>query len=161
MRKLEETMNNSVANYSMDFATGNAMLTLSLKQLGRKKTLETRSYPLGEFALQPTLQDLIARIVALEVEAFRQRQSSNLLVRALTESQLLEAAQSGKISMGGAETAQEVNTDQAIAVALQAFEDGLYYAFYGEQQLEKLSDVVPLEFGHELMFLRLVALAGG
>jgi hypothetical protein len=154
-------MNNSVAQYGMDFQSGQAMLTLSLKQLGRKKALETRQYPLGEFNLQPALGELIARIVALEVEAFRQRQSSNLLVRALTESQLLEAAQSGKISMGGAETVQEVNTDQAIAVALQAFEDGLYYAFYGEQQLEKLSDVVPLEFGHELMFLRLVALAGG
>jgi hypothetical protein len=154
-------MNNSVAQYGMDFQSGQAMLTFNLKQLGRKKALETRSYPLGEFVLQPTLQDLISRLVALEVEAFRQRQTSNLLVRALTEQALLEAAQTGKISMGGAETIQEVNTDQAIAVALQAFEDGLYYAFYGEEQLLELSDVVPLEFGHELMFLRLVALAGG
>jgi phosphate starvation-inducible protein PhoH len=154
-------MNNSVAQYGMDFQSGQAMLTLSLKQIGRKKALETRSYPLGEFNMQPTLRELISRIVALEVEAFKQRQNSNLLVRALTQAQLLEAAQTGKISMGGAETVQEVNTVEAVQVALQAFEDGLYYAFYGEQQLERLTDTVALELNQELMFLRLVALAGG
>lgn len=154
-------MNNFMPQYSMDFASGNAMLTLSLKQLGRKKALEIRSYPLGEFNIQPTLRELIERIVMLEVESFRQRQTSNLLMRALTEQQLLQAAESGKISMGGADSVQEVNTDEAITVALQAFEDGLYYAFYGEQQLERLTDVVQLELNQELMFLRLVALAGG
>jgi hypothetical protein len=154
-------MTQPVAQYGMDFQSGQAMLSLSLKQLGRKNALETRSYLLGQFMLQPTLGELIARIVALEVESFRERQTANLLVRALTEAQILESAQTGKISMGGSEFKQEVNTDEAVTVALQAFEDGLYYAFYGEQQLEHLTDVVQLELRQELMFLRLVALAGG
>jgi hypothetical protein len=154
-------MTQPVAQYGMDFQSGNAVLNLSLKQLGRKNALETRSYPLGEFGIQPTLRELISRIVRLEVEAFRERQTANLLVRALTETQILEAAESGKITMGGTDIKQEVNFDEAVAVALQAFEDGLYYAFYGEQQLEYLTDIVPLEFNQELMFLRLVALVGG
>lgn len=146
----------------MDLSIGTTLhLNLTIKQLGRKKALTTRAYPLGDFSMQPTLKELIERIVALEVDAFRQRQTDNQFLRVLTESQLLEAAESGKISLGGQEFKQEVNTDEAITTAIQAFEDGLYYAFYGENQIERLTDVVNLEYNQEIMFLRLVALAGG
>ena len=73
-------------------------LNMTLKQLGRKKALTTRSYSLGNFSSQPTLQQLIERIVALEVHAFRERQTDHQFLRALTETELLEAAQTGKIS---------------------------------------------------------------
>ncbi len=147
---------------SMDLSVGTTFnLTLSVKQLGRKKALTSRDYKLGNFSSQPTLQQLLERIVMLEVEAFRQRQTDNQLLRVLTQNQLLEAAESGKISLGGQEFKQNVNTDQAIESAIQAFEDGLYYAFYGDNQIERLTDTVNLELHQELMFLRLVALAGG
>ncbi len=147
---------------SMDLSIGTTFnLTLSVKQLGRKKALTSRDYSLGNFSSQPTLRQLLERIVTLEVEAFRQRQTDNQFLRVLTESQLLEAAESGKISLGGQEFKQEVNTDQAIETAIQAFQDGLYYAFYGENQIEYLTDTLDLELNQELMFLRLVALAGG
>ncbi len=146
----------------MDLSIGTTInLTLTIKQLGRKKALTTREYSIGNFSMQPTLRELIERIVALEVEAFRQRQTDNQFLRVLTESQLLEAAESGKISLGGQEFKQEVDTDQAIVTAIQAFEDGLYYAFYGDNQIERLTDTVNLEYNQEIMFLRLVALAGG
>jgi hypothetical protein len=147
---------------TMDLSIGTTInLTLTIKQLGRKKALTTREYSVGNFSMQPTLRELLERIVTLEVEAFRQRQTDNQFLRVLTESQLLEAAESGKISLGGQEFKQDVNTDEAISTAIQAFEDGLYYAFYGDNQIERLTDVVNLEIHQELMFLRLVALAGG
>ncbi len=146
----------------MDLSTGITVnLTLTVKQLGRKKALTTREYSIGNFSMQPTLQELIERIVALEVDAFRTRQTDNQFLRVLTENQLLEAAETGKISLGGQEFKQDVNTDEAIQVAIQAFADGLYYAFYGDNQIERLTDVVNLEYNQEIMFLRLVALAGG
>jgi hypothetical protein len=146
----------------MDLSIGTTInLSLTIKQLGRKKALTTREYSIGDFSMQPTLRELIERIVMLEVDAFRQRQTDNQFLRVLTESQLLEAAESGKISLGGQEYKQEVDTDQAIKTAIQAFEDGLYYAFYGDNQIERLTDTVNLEIHQEIMFLRLVALAGG
>lgn len=136
-------------------------LSLTLKQLGRKKALTTRNYSLGNFPSQPTLTELLTRIVTLEVNAFRERQTDNQFLRALTETELLEAAQTGKISLGGQEFTQEVNTDEAIQTAIQAFQDGLYYVFNGETQIEYLTDVVNLEIRQDIMFLRLVALVGG
>jgi hypothetical protein len=146
----------------MDFSSGTTVnLTLSVKQLGRKKALTTRDYQIGNFSSQPTLRELIERIVTLEVDAFRQRQRDNQFLRVLTEAQLEEGAEAGKITSGGQEFEQDVNTDEAVKTAVQAFEDGLYYVFYGDTQIERLTDTVPLEVHQELMFLRLVALAGG
>lgn len=136
-------------------------LTMTLKQLGRKKALTTRNYSLGNFSSQPTLTELLTRIVTLEVNAFRERQADNQFLRVLTETQLLEAADTGKINLGGQEFTQEVNTDEAIQTAIQAFQDGLYYVFNGETQIEYLTDVVNLELHQDIMFLRLVALVGG
>jgi hypothetical protein len=146
----------------MDLSNGTTMnLNMTIKQLGRKKALTTRSYSLGNFSSQPTLTELIERIVTLEVNAFRERQADNQFLRVLTETQLLEAADTGKISLGGQEFTQEVNTDEAIQTAIQAFQDGLYYVFNGETQIEYLTDVVNLELRQDIMFLRLVALVGG
>ncbi len=136
-------------------------LTMTVKQLGRKKALTTRNYSLGNFSSQPTLTELIERIVMLEVNAFRERQADNQFLRVLTENQLLEASETGKISLGGQEFSQEVNVDDAIQTAIQAFQDGLYYVFNGETQIEYLSDVVNLELRQDIVFLRLVALVGG
>ncbi len=146
----------------MDLSNGITVnLSLSVKQLGRKKALTTRDYSIGNFSNQPTLQELLERIVTLEVNAFRERQADNQFLRILTETQLLEASETGKISLGGQEFTQEVNTDQAIQTAIQAFQDGLYYVFNGETQIEYLTDVVNLELRQDIMFLRLVALVGG
>jgi hypothetical protein len=146
----------------MDLSNGITMnLSLSVKQIGRKKALTTRDYSLGNFTSQPTLQELLERIVTLEVNAFRERQADHQFLRVLTESQLLEASETGKISLGGQELKQAVNTEQAIQTAIQAFQDGLYYVFHGENQIEYLSDVVNLELRQDMMFLRLVALVGG
>ena len=56
---------------------------------------------------------------------------------------------------------QEVNVDEAIAVALQAFEDGLYFVFVDDVQQNQLDSEVFLNVNSKVMFLRLTALAGG
>jgi hypothetical protein len=55
----------------------------------------------------------------------------------------------------------EVDDDVAVAVALQAFEDGLYFVFLDGQQQEDLDAEVRLRPDSTLTFIRLVALAGG
>ena len=93
-------------------------ITLEVKQIGRKKAIVKRELPLGEFSSNPTLRDLIERIVMLEVQGFRERQRDAQLIRALTESEIKARRETGKIAMGGLEQVQEVHTDDAVTVAL-------------------------------------------
>jgi hypothetical protein len=110
------------------------------------------------------LRDLLAGIVRQEALAFRQRQEERRLVRVLSPAAIQQAAATGKIDMGGPRELQaetEVDDDAAVAVALQAFEDGLYFVFLDGQQQEDLDAEVRLRPDSTLTFIRLVALAGG
>jgi hypothetical protein len=55
----------------------------------------------------------------------------------------------------------KVSEDEAISMALQAFEHGLYYVFIDNVQYEDLNQTVFLAEDSHIMFVRLIALAGG
>jgi hypothetical protein len=141
------------------------MITISGKALGRKAPLfEDWSIPfppdLGDSGV--TLRDVIARVVRAEVTAFRQRQRDRLVFRALTEREIADAARKGKVEMGGSETGtQEVDEDDAIATAWQAFEDGLFLVLVDGEEQRTLDAQVFLKPDSRLMFVRLTMLAGG
>jgi hypothetical protein len=67
----------------------------------------------------------------------------------------------GKVDPGERDLRQIVNTNDAIAVALQAFEDGLYFVFIDEVQQTYLDNEVFLKTNSKVIFLRLTALVGG
>ena len=104
---------------------------------------------------------LITRVVREEVTAFRERQEARRLVSALTAAQIAAGAAKGKIDMGGRDDVQEVDADAAVATALLAFEDGLYYVFVDDEQCPALDAQIALKPDSRVTFLRLVALAGG
>jgi hypothetical protein len=142
------------------------MLTISGKALGRKKPLfEDWSIPLppdlerGDSGL--TLRDLIARIVRTEVEAFRQRQRDRLSLRVLSQRQIEEAAAKGKVDLGGRDLKQHVDAEEAVEVALQAFEDGLYLAILDGEEQRDLDREVFVKPDSRITFVRLVMLSGG
>jgi hypothetical protein len=67
----------------------------------------------------------------------------------------------GKVDSGGSELDQKVEAQPAVEVALQAFEDGLYFVFVDDNQIEDLDAMVALKPTSQLLFLRLVPLVGG
>jgi hypothetical protein len=141
------------------------MLTISGKALGKKKPLFADwSVPfpddLGDGAALP-LRDLITRIVRVEVAAFKKRQQERVLLRALSPTQIAEAAKKGKIQSGGQEFQHEVDEDQAVATALQAFEDGLYLVIVDGAEVRNLDQSVHLNPDSRVAFVRLALLAGG
>jgi len=141
------------------------MLTISGKALGQRKPLFADfSIPLppdlGDGGAV-TLRDLIGRIVRAEVEAFRQRQEERRLLKALTAKQIAEGAQRGKIDSGGSDLDQQVDVEEAIGTALQAFEDGLYLVVIDDQEQRSLDAQVFLKPDSRITFLRLTLLAGG
>ena len=107
------------------------------------------------------LRDLITSIVIREVEAFRLRHEERKLARVMSRQQIEQDAIGGKVDPGERDLQQEVNVDQAIAVALQAFEDGLYFVFIDDVQQTQLDSEVFLKTDSKVMFLRLTALVGG
>jgi len=141
------------------------MLTITGKTLGRKKPLFADwSVPVPPEARDDgtfTLRHLLSGVVRYEVNAFRQRQQDRLTFRALTARQIEEAAVEGKIDMGGSEARQQVDEEEAVGTALQAFEDGLYLVLVDEVEQKSLDAQVHLKEDSRLTFIRLAMLAGG
>jgi hypothetical protein len=141
------------------------MIQISGKALGRKKPLFADwSIPfppdLGDGG-SLTLRDLISRVVRAEVAAFKERQQERRLLHALTASDIEQGVVRGKIDSGGHEVRQPVKEDEAVAVALEAFEDGLYLVILDEQEQKQLDQQVFLKPDSCVTFVRLTMLAGG
>jgi hypothetical protein len=107
------------------------------------------------------LRDLITSIVMKEVEAFRLRQEERKLARVMSRQEIEQSAVTGKVNPGERDLQQQVNLDEAVGVALQAFEDGLYFVFVDEVQQTNLDREVFLKMDSKVVFLRLTALVGG
>ena len=71
-----------------------------------------------------------------------------------------EQAEVGKISFGVNYGENRADLEQAVANALQCFEDGIYRIFLGTEQLRKLDDTITLAEDCELTFVRLTMLVG-
>lgn len=107
-----------------------------------------------------TLRELIARIVASEIDAFLQRQEERRLTRVLSRDQLERAASNGKIDFGGKDADASVDLAAAIQTAHQAFEDGLYLVVIDDLEQRDLDAQVYLRPDSRLTFIRLTFLAG-
>lgn len=143
------------------------MVTVQARIAGGRRSLAPDIHvPIGDLTGSGgsplTLRDLIGTIVRREVDAFRTRQRDGQLVRALSATEIQIGAEGGAIRSGGVEAApQEVDEGSAVATALEAFEDGLYYAFVDRTQVSGLDEQVFVAEDSTVVFLRLVPLAGG
>jgi hypothetical protein len=141
------------------------MLTISGKAVGRRKPLfedYSISPPAGVAGGQPTtLRELIGHVVRAEVAAFKQRQSERRLLKALTARQIADGLSAGKVDAGGSELDQNVDPERAVATAVEAFGDGLYFVIIDDQEIKELDRPVTLTDSSRLTFLRLTMLAGG
>lgn len=106
------------------------------------------------------MRELITRIVLAEVEAFRQRQERQRLMRFLSPKQIEQGLEGGKVAMGGSGLKQSIPPDAAVNSALQAFEDGLYLVVIDGVEKRELDAQIYIQPGSRITFLRLVFLAG-
>jgi hypothetical protein len=144
-----------------------ANLTISTRMAGRREPLEpdwSIPWPPGGDGSEGeslTLRDLITRIVLEETAAFRRRQRQRRLVHVLTAREIDANLGRGRVDPVGHNLKQNVDDDQAVATALQAFEDGLYLVVLDGEEQHDLDRQVFLRPDSHLVFLRLVMLAGG
>jgi hypothetical protein len=139
-------------------------LTISGKVMGKTRPTFTDwelTLPQDIELADLSLRSLLTHLVFAEVSAFETRQSQRRLLRILSPEQIQLGVEQGKIESGGSELDQKVEADVAVEVALQAFEDGLYFVFIDDDQIETLDAKVMLKPTSQLLFLRLVPLVGG
>jgi hypothetical protein len=141
------------------------MLTLSARALGRRKPLvpdwQVPWPPEEDGGGEPlTLRELITKIVLEEVEAFQKRQEQRKLVRILTEREIEAGLEKGRVDSGGRDLHQKVDPEEAVATALQAFEDGIYLVVLDGEEQRDLDREVHVKPESQLVFVRLVMLAG-
>ena len=150
----------------------------------RRKGVREHDLVLALPAGEATARQLIEAAVAAEVTAFQERAEEASLVRVLTKKSLDADLALGAVRTGGprargesarGESARgesalvepsgaepgEVRVADAVAAALLAFDDGLFKVFVGERELTGDGAALPVTDGAALLFLRLVALAGG
>ncbi|MCC2669434.1 MAG: hypothetical protein K0Q72_1905 [Armatimonadetes bacterium] len=138
-------------------------ITVEAKMLGQRKPLVADWHvSLPEGAPPATLRALIEQVVRAEVAAHDQRQEARRLTQVLSAQQIEAGVARGKVDMGGRdETAEAADPNAAVARALQAFEDGSYFVFLDDVQQTELDGRIELRSESRMLFLRLVALAGG
>lgn len=140
-------------------------ITISTKVIGRRKRLlDDWSIPLPPTHVgdggRLTLRQLITQVVVEQVRLFRERQEENRFLRVLSQKEIEAAAESGKVDMGGRDLQQKVDTEEAVAVALQGFEDGLYLVSIDGSHQRNLDTQIYLQPDSRVTFIRLVMFAG-
>jgi len=118
------------------------------------------SLPIAEGTVL-ALRDLLDAVVRGEVAAFRARAEENSLLRVLTEREIADGVEVGVVRSGAAEGSSDPNDDAAVETALLAFADGLFSVLVDDEPVESLDEEVTVSPQMRLLFLRLVALAGG
>lgn len=144
------------------------MLTIMGKAVGRRRPL------FEDFSIPPPedrggggplrLRDLIEHVARGEVEAFEKRQEARRLDRVLSVEQIDEGAAKGRIKAGGRDPKlgppPKIDVESAVAVALEAFVDGLYLVAIDGLEYRDLDAIVRLEPDSRVTFIRLTFLAG-
>lgn len=107
------------------------------------------------------LRSLVEAVVRAEVAAFGERARMRSMLTVLTERGLEEGLAAGAVRHGEPEAPTDVDPDTAVATALEAHIDGIFRVVVDENPVDDLDDTVALHPDSRLLFLRLVALAGG
>lgn len=135
-------------------------LKVNIKQIGQRRQ---KVAPVDfELAQKPnTVRELIGLTVEKCVNEYNERvRAGDTNVKPLSEQDIHDMANIGKIAFGINYGEKEQDLGKAVENALQSFEDGIYRVFINDEQLEKLDDTVNLSENDSLTFIRLTMLSG-
>jgi len=142
-------------------------MVISTRILGKRKPL------LSDFSIEPpldqsgggggdqTLRELIEHIVRAQVNQYNNQKQAQRFDRVLGVQEIQEGLLRGKLDPASKSNIQEADAEEAVGVALLAFEDGLYKVIIDETERVSLDEVVRVTADTNIVFLRLVFLAGG
>ena len=133
---------------------------INAKQLSKRKPrVAACRYSL---ARQPeNLRDLIRMMVVSGVDAYNSRIQNPNTAQPVSAEALESMSQIGRIGFGIPYGSREADPEEAVATAIQGFEDGLYRFFIGDREVEELDAPLALSEGDTITIIRLTMLTGG
>lgn len=108
-----------------------------------------------------SLRDLLVLLVRHELKSYEQRRAVSKTLRVLTPADLARGVDAGTYGREARAVAAPPPETEAIGRALEAFDDGLFFVFIDDVQLESLDAPIAVRMDSTLRLVRLVALAGG
>ena len=131
----------------------------TMKKMGKQKKESLVPVPFVLEQKPETVRELLTELVRLGVREYNARKDEGQILPYLTKEGIRDQAASGKISFGlrGGNDAVE---EEAVANAIQSFEDGIYRVFAGEEELTELDGTIQWTEGLIFTFIRLTMLSG-
>ena len=132
---------------------------VNLKQLGKKRNKISEQ----DFYIEnvpANVKELICETVHTCVESYNKRFDNKENTIVLSEEQIEDLSEFGKIAFGINYGGKRADEKQAADTALQAYEDGIFRIFLGERELSNLEDDIVISEGDSLTFIRLTMLSG-
>lgn len=132
---------------------------ITVKSLGKRKpALAKQAAELPETTR--TLRLLIENMVEQQVQAFRERKDAAAMLVYLMPEDIDAQGAAGKVGFGTVHGEGIPDQREAKEAAILAYEDGLYKVFLNDEELAELDDVISIEDGAHVTFIRFTMLAG-
>ena len=132
---------------------------VTVKQAGRRRAwLEEQTIALE--AKPETVRALIEQTVSACVAQHNAQLGRKEAPAALSQEEMEERAQLGRIAFGLPYGDRAADAETAIRTAMEGYRDGLYRIFLNERLLDQPEDAINMHEGDHLIFVRLVMLAG-
>ena len=142
------------------FTGGRVTMTiyLKVKALSKRKPIIDRvSFEITETIT--TAKALIEYIVRRNVQQYNNKPIDADILPYLTDDDMENGAQIGKIGFGDRKNENKQDADNAVKNALTCFEDGIFRLFIGDEEYG-INDKISIKNGDEVTFIRLTMLAG-
>jgi hypothetical protein len=136
-------------------------IRITIKQFGKKHPLLTEHPLLIETKDSKLKLDFLLRlIVSQQVADYQNRALTSYEIPTPQDNYMQVLMDKGKAGFGDIYNESEVNLEAAQQNVIQAFEDGIFVVFQGDEQLLSLSQPINLAINLPFTFLRLTFLAG-
>lgn len=140
-------------------------IKVSVKLLGKKHPiLHEKAIEIATQHSVLTLHELILLVVEQQVNHFISTSSFEFDEEDKThqpqDNYLQILTDTGKVGFGALYNHNKPDINKAQETAIQAFEDGMYAVFYGDNQLEQLNREIDLSENKIITFIRLAFLSG-
>lgn len=134
-------------------------LYFKVKQAGSRKNFIAKEEIVLE-CIPTTLRELIKGIVTKNVKEFNENIKKERLVDYLTNKEIENRAEAGKVSFGSIYNESKQDLGKALESAYLAYEDGIYKVFVGDKEAGKLDEEIELKDADTLTFIKFTMLSG-
>lgn len=132
---------------------------ITVKQMGKKRNKIDEA----DFALrrQPqNVKELIEESVHTCVSLYNQRWDKKDAAMLLSDSEIEDMSEIGKIAFGINYGSKKAEEDLAVQTAIQAYEDGLVRIFLNQEELGDIGQEITVSEGDCLLFIKMTMLSG-